>query len=110
MHGKRLIRLAGVLTLACTVPAVAQPVVPAAETRGTPAERAAQMLAQMTLDEKLTLLKGYFGTDFPPARFEAPAAARAGSAARRQHSVRAAACARHPRAGGHLRSFFGRSS
>ena len=38
------------------------------------------MLAQMTLDEKLTLLKGYFGTDFPSARFEAPDEARAGSA------------------------------
>jgi beta-glucosidase len=58
----------------------AGPVVPAEQTRGTPAERAAEMLAQMTLDEKLTLLKGYFGTDFPPARFEAPAEARAGSA------------------------------
>src|SRR5690606_23787038 len=35
---------------------------------------------QMTLDEKLTLLKGYFGTDFPPAEFEAPREARYGSA------------------------------
>jgi beta-glucosidase len=56
------------------------PVTLAADTRGTPDERAAQMLAQMTLDEKLTLLKGYFGTSFPPTRFEAPAEARAGSA------------------------------
>jgi beta-glucosidase len=55
-------------------------VVTAAETTGTPAERAAQMLAQMTLDEKLTLLKGYFGTDFPASGFKAPEDARYGSA------------------------------
>lgn len=63
-------------------PGVAQApaVVRAADTAGTPSERAAQMLAQMTLDEKLSLLKGYFGTDFPPASFEAPDEARAGSA------------------------------
>src|SRR5262245_50676376 len=74
-------RLAAALALA--VPAAAQQAAPpvlAAQTRGTPAERAAQVLAQMTLDEKLTLLKGYFGTDFPVAKFEAPAEARAGSA------------------------------
>ncbi|KRA80786.1 glycoside hydrolase family 3 C-terminal domain-containing protein [Altererythrobacter sp. Root672] len=58
----------------------ATPVVLAAATKGTPAERAAATLAQMTQDEKLTLLKGYFGTDFPPAKFEAPKAARNGSA------------------------------
>src|SRR6188768_3550896 len=55
-------------------------VVLAVDTTGTPAERAAQVLAEMTLDEKLTLLKGYFGTDFPSAGFEAPDEARAGSA------------------------------
>src|SRR5688572_22984899 len=81
MRGMFVVRLAAALALASAVPAAAQqPVVPAAQTRGSPAERAAQMLAQMTLDEKLTLLKGYFGTDFPPARFEAPEEARAGSA------------------------------
>ena len=52
----------------------------AADTTGTPGERAAAMLAQMTQAEKLTLLKGYFGTDFPPAGFIAPPEARAGSA------------------------------
>jgi beta-glucosidase len=56
------------------------PVVLAAATTGTPAERAQATLAQMTQDEKLTLLKGYFGTDFPPAKFEAPKEARNGSA------------------------------
>ncbi|OYW44007.1 MAG: glycosyl hydrolase [Sphingomonadales bacterium 32-68-7] len=75
--------LAACLLSAMTVPAAAQtspPVVLAAQTRGTPEQRAAAMLAQMTRDEKLTLLKGYFGTDFPPARFEAPDEARYGSA------------------------------
>ena len=52
----------------------------AAQSRGTADERAASMVTLMTLDEKLTLLEGYFGTDFPAARFEAPAEARYGSA------------------------------
>ena len=60
------------------VPAQAQ--VTAPETSGSPDERAASMVVLMTLDEKLALLKGYFGTDFPPAKFEAPDDARAGSA------------------------------
>jgi beta-glucosidase len=71
------------LALACTPPpGIAQdkPVELAAETTGTPAGRAGQVLAEMTLDEKLTLLKGYFGTDFAPSNFEAPAGARYGSA------------------------------
>jgi beta-glucosidase len=38
------------------------------------------MLAQMTQAEKLSLLEGYFATDFAPAKFIAPAAAREGSA------------------------------
>jgi beta-glucosidase len=76
-----VVGLAAALALTSAVPADAQQaVMPAAQTRGTAAERAAQMLAQMTLDEKLTLLKGFFGTDFPPSRFEAPDEARAGSA------------------------------
>lgn len=52
----------------------------AAASSGSADERAASMVALMTLDEKLTLLEGYFGTDFPSARFEAPADARYGSA------------------------------
>ena len=83
MQGRYLVRIAAALALAGAGPALAQqaaPVVLAGQTRGTPAERAAQVLAQMTLDEKLTLLKGYFGTDFPSASFEAPEQARAGSA------------------------------
>src|SRR6187401_35082 len=74
--------LMALLALHGAAPAGAQDrsVVLAADTTGTPAERAVRMLAQMTLDEKLTLLKGYFGTDFPSARFEAPDEARAGSA------------------------------
>ncbi|WEK46015.1 MAG: beta-glucosidase [Candidatus Andeanibacterium colombiense] len=52
----------------------------AKDTRGTPDERAAAMLKQMTQEEKLTLVKGYFSTDFPPAKFVAPPEGRAGSA------------------------------
>jgi beta-glucosidase len=46
-----------------------------------PAEtRAKLLLARMTQDEKLTLVMGYFGTDFAPRQFKAPAEARLGSA------------------------------
>ncbi|WP_213980844.1 glycoside hydrolase family 3 C-terminal domain-containing protein [Sphingomonas sp. dw_22] len=38
------------------------------------------VLAQMTEDEKLTLVFGYFGTDFPGKDFKAPPEARPGSA------------------------------
>ncbi|MXO58467.1 glycosyl hydrolase [Altererythrobacter salegens] len=57
---------ASVLALAWTMPAAAQDqdVVMAANTTGTPDERAAAMLAQMTPAEKLILLKGYFGSPF----------------------------------------------
>jgi beta-glucosidase len=50
----------------------------AKDTTGTPAERAAAMLAEMTQAEKLTLLEGYFGTG--RGTFTAPAEAREGSA------------------------------
>jgi beta-glucosidase len=43
-------------------------------------ERAKLLIAQMTQDEKLTLVLGYFGTDFSPKNFKTPAEARAGSA------------------------------
>jgi beta-glucosidase len=52
----------------------------AKDARGTPAERAAAMLAQMSLPEKLTLLEGYFATDFAPNKFTAPEGSREGSA------------------------------
>jgi beta-glucosidase len=52
----------------------------AKETQGAATERAATMLAQMTQTEKLTLLEGYFGTDFPSAKFTMPPDAREGSA------------------------------
>ena len=83
MRRKIVLLLAASCTLALASPpllAETGQVTLAAQTRGTAAERAAQVLAQMTLDEKLTLLKGYFGTDFSSTRFEAPAEARAGSA------------------------------
>src|SRR5688500_15478731 len=85
MVARRVSLLAAVLAVAGTAPrlaaqAAAETVVQAAETTGTPDERAASMVVLMTLEEKLTLLKGYFGTDFAPNRFEAPDEARHGSA------------------------------
>jgi len=52
----------------------------AKDTRGSPAERAAAMLAQMTQAEKLSLLEGFLGNDFAPAKFTMPQGARPGSA------------------------------
>ncbi len=75
MLGKSILTAVAAAGLAAALPAHTQ--ITAAETTGTPEERAASMVVLMTLDEKLTLLKGYFGTDFPPARFEAPEEARA---------------------------------
>lgn len=66
--------------LAQTPPETAGDAVMAADTRGTPDERAAAMLAQMTQGEKLTLLMGYFGEDFAPANYTRMPEARAGSA------------------------------
>lgn len=45
-----------------------------------PDRRVALLLPQMTRDEKLTLVFGYFATDFPPRQFKAPEGARNGSA------------------------------
>ncbi len=69
------------LVLVASGPAPAQDpalVTQAKDTVGSPAERAATMLAQMTQAEKLTLLEGYFGTS--RGTFAAPAEAREGSA------------------------------
>ena len=52
----------------------------ASSTKGSPAQRAAAMVAQMTETEKLTLLEGYFATDFPATKFTAPPEGREGSA------------------------------
>lgn len=47
----------------------------------SPDRRADLVLARMTRDEKLTLVFGYFATDFPPRNnYRAPAEGRAGSA------------------------------
>ncbi len=42
--------------------------------------RIARLLAAMTREEKLTLVLGYYATDFPPKAFKAPAEAHYGSA------------------------------
>nr|WP_320407150.1 glycoside hydrolase family 3 C-terminal domain-containing protein [Sphingomonas hengshuiensis] len=60
-------------------PAVAQDR-PWANARLTPEARVALLLPRLTQDEKLVLVFGYFGTDFPPKKFKAPVEARAGSA------------------------------
>jgi beta-glucosidase len=64
-------------------PAIAQQALtahPWSNARLNPDTRARLVLAEMTEDEKLTLVFGYFGTDFPSKDFKAPADARAGSA------------------------------
>ena len=86
-HGLFAIMLAG-----CTVPAL---VVAGQSTaagpsqregwawmnsRLRPEQRVALLLPRMTRDEKLALVFGYFATDFPFAKYQAPAEGRAGSA------------------------------
>jgi beta-glucosidase len=68
--------------VAGTAATVAQPraVLLAKQTSGAPAARAAAMLAQLTQDEKLSLVEGYFATDFAATGFTAPEGAREGSA------------------------------
>src|SRR6478672_8947117 len=46
----------------------------------SPDRRADLALGQMTREEKLTLVFGYFSTDFPPRHFTAPAEGRPGAA------------------------------
>lgn len=50
------------------------------DARLAPDARARALVAAMTRDEKLTLVFGYFGTDFPVSKYLAPAEAHAGSA------------------------------
>ncbi|MCL6250423.1 beta-glucosidase [Altererythrobacter sp. KTW20L] len=81
MRSAKLLLAATALAFAApAVMAQEAPPVLAAETTGTPDERAATMLAQMTLDEQLSLLMGFFGADFEPARYTAMEGSRAGSA------------------------------
>lgn len=76
---------ATVLALLLVGPLAAQDAAPpvitlAADTTGSPDERAATMLAQMMQDEKLGLLMGYFGESFAPGNYTRHAEARPGSA------------------------------
>lgn len=86
MLATRLAKLAALtaIGMAVATPRLAAQDAPApvlaAQTTGTADERAASMVVLMTLDEKLSLLKGYFGTDFAPSEYEAPEEARYGSA------------------------------
>ncbi|MDB5703397.1 MAG: glycosyl hydrolase [Sphingomonas bacterium] len=54
--------------------------VKAAAATANPDARAAALVRRMTRDEKLTLVFGYFGTDFPPKKFLTPRESRPGSA------------------------------
>lgn len=73
--------LALAATTAITAPAVAQQATrPWTNAKLSPDARAKLVLAQMTEDEKLTLVFGLFGTDFGPKNFKTPAEARPGSA------------------------------
>lgn len=71
--------------LILAAPALAQVAAPAPSATGSPDgrspdDRARALVAAMTRDEKLTLVFGYFATDFDPKKYKAPAAARYGSA------------------------------
>lgn len=72
--------LAFAVPLAAPLRAQDTPVTLAAHTTGTPDERAATMLVQMTQDEKLALLMGYFGESFVPGGYTRHPDARSGSA------------------------------
>lgn len=73
--------LALAATTAITAPAIAQQAPrPWTNAKLSPDARAKLVLAQMTEDEKLTLVFGLFGTDFAPKNFKTPAEARPGSA------------------------------
>ncbi|MGZ3233418.1 MAG: beta-glucosidase [Croceibacterium sp.] len=61
-------------------PQNAPSIILAKDTKGTPAARAAAIVAEMTQGEKLALLEGYFATDFAPTKFIAPDGVREGSA------------------------------
>ena len=75
-------RLIPVLLLAASsaVPLTAQGSRLWANASMSPDARAAAVVAQMTRDEKLLLVFGQFGTDFPSKNFKAAAEARPGSA------------------------------
>jgi len=71
------------LLLTTALPAVAREAAPAAPQAAASADadkRAAELVAKMTRDEKLTLVFGIFSTDFPSKQFVAPKEGRAGSA------------------------------
>ena len=76
---------AAILLAACMTnlaPAAAAPAKPRpwANKSLDPDRRAALVLKQMTRDEKLKLVFGYFATDFPPKAYTMPAEGREGSA------------------------------
>ena len=73
---------ASLLTLGASGSAIAaaQASRPWMNTALSPDQRTALTLAKMTRDEKLQLVKSWFGTDFDPKKFKAPKEARYGSA------------------------------
>lgn len=67
-------------TILLAAPGVAKDARPWADPHLSADARAQALVAAMTRDEKLTLVFGYFATDFPPKQFKPPAEARYGSA------------------------------
>ncbi len=68
------------LAFALAAPAAAQQARPWMDARLSPEARTERILAEMTEDEKLVLVFGYFGTEFAKDGFKVPAEARPGSA------------------------------
>jgi beta-glucosidase len=72
---------ASLIAIAAASPAVTAPARQAwMDTALSPDERTALVLKRMTRDEKLRLVFGYFGTDFPSKDYKAPRESRQGSA------------------------------
>ena len=73
--------LVALLFATAAAPSTASPQTPAWSNAAlSPDARAAMLVREMTRDGKLTLVFGYFATDFPPKNFTAPAGSRLGSA------------------------------
>jgi beta-glucosidase len=72
--------LTAALLAGTAAPVAAAPRKAAAKAAPSPDARAAALVAKMTREEKLTLVYGYFSTDFPSKKFTAPPEGRPGSA------------------------------
>ena len=71
---------ASMLAISAPAAGAPQPARPWMDSALSPDRRANLVLAKMTRAEKLRLVFGYFGTDFPPKDYKAPRESRQGSA------------------------------